>query len=61
MSFISQKAAPSPVIIVGVQYYQWNKFPFYVLILQANYLQFSSKETAKYHTNIETEEDIYVQ
>lgn len=34
MSFIAQKAAPSAVIIVGVQYYQWNKFPFYVLILK---------------------------
>lgn len=61
MSFIAHKAAPSAVIIVGVQYSQCNKFPFCVLILQANYLQFSAKETVKYHTNIETEEDIYIE
>lgn len=60
MSFIAQKAAPA-VIIVGVQYYQWNKFSFCVLILQVNYLQFSTKEIVKYHTNIQTDEDIYVQ
>lgn len=47
-------------MIIVVQYCQWNKFPFSVLILQANYLQFSAKEIVKYHTNIWTDEDIYV-
>jgi hypothetical protein len=60
MSFIAQKTAPT-VIIVGVQYYQWNKFPLLWLILQANYLQFAAKEIVKYHTNIQTDEAIYVQ